>query len=416
MDSRSLPSACWPLLADPKSGRLMTVRLPASAAGSSTSPRSFKKYVVSPTWRTADGVHSVTLTETRSGSASLTVAERTQGSACRRRARSVWLRRKMLRSADRLRAPVTCETVRCFVPVTSTCRGRKAGCASRKRSAKISPPNTAICTTAQIHPRPFAIGVAGAGAVRRRRFSIVPTVILCARFSTPERAHIRPLFHTGAGSFGRSRRQEAAVDRGLRALLVVEALDSEVDKPLDQFRIRQSRGLPQLWVHADAGEAGDRVQLVHQEAAAGALHEEIHARHSRRVDRLEGAQRHLPNGLGDVGVDRRRDHQPRSFVQIFRLVVIELVRRDDFADDRGLRLIIAEDADLQLTSIDRPLDQQLAIEAGCEAQAGDELGAVMGLGGAHARPGGGELREAGIAEPLRDRGDERLRVLLVLPP
>src|SRR4030081_774922 len=100
MGSRSLPRACWPLLADPKSGRLMTVRLPASAAGSSTSPRSFKKYVVSPTWRTADGVHSVTLTETRSGRARLTVAERTQGSACRRRARSVWLRGKMLRAEE----------------------------------------------------------------------------------------------------------------------------------------------------------------------------------------------------------------------------------------------------------------------------------------------------------------------------
>src|SRR2546425_6223260 len=40
--SSSLPTACWPSLAGPNPGRLMTVRLFASIAGSSTSPRSLR--------------------------------------------------------------------------------------------------------------------------------------------------------------------------------------------------------------------------------------------------------------------------------------------------------------------------------------------------------------------------------------
>src|SRR6202022_2090788 len=136
----------------------------------------------------------------------------------------------------------------------------------------------------------------------------------------------------------------------------------------------------------------------------------------RRGDRLEAAQRQRANLFGNATVERCRDDQPRAFVQVFRVVVVELVRRDDFPDDRGLRLIVAEHADLELTRIDGPLDQQLAIEARREAQARDQLGAIVGLRGADARARVRELREARIAQALLDQGDEGGRGALVLPP
>src|SRR5882724_8977172 len=50
-----------------------------------------------------------------------------------------------------------------------------------------------------------------------------------------------------------------------RAPLV--ALEGELDQPLEQVPVRDARGLEQLCVDARRGEAGNRVQLVHQHLA-----------------------------------------------------------------------------------------------------------------------------------------------------
>src|SRR5271167_2908106 len=60
------------------------------------------------------------------------------------------------------------------------------------------------------------------------------------------------------------------------------ALQGELDEPRDQVPVTHSGCLPQLGVHADAGEAGQRVHLVDVYAALAVwLHEEIDAGQAR---------------------------------------------------------------------------------------------------------------------------------------
>jgi len=46
-----------------------------------------------------------------------------------------------------------------------------------------------------------------------------------------------------------------------------DALDRELDQPVEQIRIRQAARFPELRIHADGGESGDRVQFVEVDAA-----------------------------------------------------------------------------------------------------------------------------------------------------
>src|SRR5581483_11091089 len=56
--------------------------------------------------------------------------------------------------------------------------------------------------------------------------------------------------------------------------------EGEADELVDQLPVRKARCLPQLRVHRDRREPGDRVELVDQEATASFLVEEVHARHA----------------------------------------------------------------------------------------------------------------------------------------
>ena len=57
------------------------------------------------------------------------------------------------------------------------------------------------------------------------------------------------------------------------------------------------------------------------------------------------------------------DDVARGAVEIFRLVVVELARRDDLAGHRRLGLVVAEHGDLDLARLrHRGLDDDLAIE------------------------------------------------------
>ena len=65
----------------------------------------------------------------------------------------------------------------------------------------------------------------------------------------------------------RDQRVVARVSAGGRpAGAACVACDREVDEPVEQRGVRQPGHLPQLRVHRDRREPGDRVQLVHDEA------------------------------------------------------------------------------------------------------------------------------------------------------
>lgn len=81
------------------------------------------------------------------------------------------------------------------------------------------------------------------------------------------------------------------------------ALDGQADELVDQGRVRQAAGDPELRVHRDRREAGDRVDLVAQEAAAArpVLVEEVHAGHPvapEQAEDLDGQALHLGRRVG----------------------------------------------------------------------------------------------------------------------
>src|SRR5436190_5387178 len=75
-------------------------------------------------------------------------------------------------------------------------------------------------------------------------------------------------------------------------------LEGELHETIDQLRIRNARDLPELRIHRDGGELGDRVDLVQEQLSAAAAfrlaaaEEEVHARHAGAVDRAERLDRH----------------------------------------------------------------------------------------------------------------------------
>ncbi|KAG0757876.1 hypothetical protein G6F22_019818 [Rhizopus arrhizus] len=68
------------------------------------------------------------------------------------------------------------------------------------------------------------------------------------------------------------------------------ALQRQFNQPRDQRGVVHAAGTPQLRVHADAGEARQRVDLVDDDLAVCG-EEHIHARHAGTLQRLVGLQR-----------------------------------------------------------------------------------------------------------------------------
>src|SRR5512134_1089408 len=122
------------------------------------------------------------------------------------------------------------------------------------------------------------------------------------RSSTARRASTPPRLPIQAWLMPRSRSSVATASPGLvcppvppPAMTIVTLrllevpLQGEVDETLHELRIGQPGGLPHACVAARRGEARDRVDLVHQDAAA--LQEEVHPRHAGAVDGAERRHR-----------------------------------------------------------------------------------------------------------------------------
>ena len=98
--------------------------------------------------------------------------------------------------------------------------------------------------------------------------------------------------------------------------------------------------------------------------------------------------------VGDLLRQVRGDDRLRSFVEVLRLVVVELARRDDLAGHRRLGLVVAEHRALDLARVGhRGLDDDLAIEAAGERHRLAQPGRVLRLRDADARSQVGRLDE-----------------------
>ena len=118
------------------------------------------------------------------------------------------------------------------------------------------------------------------------------------------------------------RRRSRSERARAQPLLVGVALERERDQPIDQRRIGHAARLPHLRVHADGGEAGDGVDLVHAaarrwSATAGSRRAPCRRRRWRGTPRAPGActrggRRRVEVGGHHASATRRRCTSPRS--------------------------------------------------------------------------------------------------------
>src|SRR5262249_5155403 len=124
------------------------------------------------------------------------------------------------------------------------------------------------------------------------------------------------------------------------------------------------------------------IDLIDDHPFAAAFNEEIDAGETRPVDGTESCDclnlNLLDNGRGQL----RRNFGPRSGVNVFVLVVVELVAGNDLAWQAGDGIVIAQNAHLDFTADDRALDDYLSVIPSRIPDRVPQLGFVAGFGDA----------------------------------
>src|SRR5690349_728053 len=92
-----------------------------------------------------------------------------------------------------------------------------------------------------------------------------------------------------------SRPSSSSRHAGAELLLFGVPGERQLDEAIEQRAVAEAGGLPQLRVHADGRESGDRVHLVDVYRSIAPRHEEVDPGHARAVDRLERFDRQTPN-------------------------------------------------------------------------------------------------------------------------
>src|SRR5580704_11900463 len=87
--------------------------------------------------------------------------------------------------------------------------------------------------------------------------------------------------------FERAARSRGQLDGVFRASLFAVKLERQLDQAINQLRVWQARGFPQLWIHADGREAGNRIEFVDEYLPVATLEKEIAPRHPGPVNRAE---------------------------------------------------------------------------------------------------------------------------------
>ncbi len=203
-------------------------------------------------------------------------------------------------------------------------------------------------------------------------------------------------------------------ERGAGALGV--ALDGELDEGGDEVGVGEPCGLPELGVHGDGGEAWEGIDLIEVDAATSVwLHEEVDAGEAGEVAGAECVDGHGADGFGLGGGELGGDDGDGALGEVFVLVIVELLAGDDFADDGGFGIVVAEDGDFELAgflgsagaagAVDALLDDEFAVEFGGEGEGGREFLAVVCLGDADGGAEVGGFDEEGVFEVGLDAGD-----------
>ena len=102
-----------------------------------------------------------------------------------------------------------------------------------------------------------------------------------------------------------------------------------------------------------------------------------------------------------AGDDVGRNQELRLVVAVLVVVVVELVPRDDLADDRGLRLVVAEHGALELPGVDAFLGERSVVVAPGEVQGGVDVLPPLDLADADRGAAAGRLDEDGQREAQR---------------
>jgi len=92
------------------------------------------------------------------------------------------------------------------------------------------------------------------------------------------------------------------------ALAIFVAFDGQLDQAVQQLRVGQATGFPELGVHADFGEAGHGIDLVDVDFACLFLKKEVYTREAAEVERGEGEDGLAANLFGQLLRNIRRDH------------------------------------------------------------------------------------------------------------
>ena len=122
-----------------------------------------------------------------------------------------------------------------------------------------------------------------------------------------------------------------------RAGLFPVALEGQFDQAVQKLGVRNAARFPELGIHADGGKARNGIDLVQVDLCRSCDRGESPRAPCRR--RLRLGRRGWPRPAPDssAGREPRRDDKFRTFFDILRLVIIELVDRHDFPRHGSLR-------------------------------------------------------------------------------
>src|SRR5713226_1415805 len=117
-------------------------------------------------------------------------------------------------------------------------------------------------------------------------------------------------FEGAAGAF----RQ---LDLIFRARFFAVLLERKLDELVDEIAEGDSARFPELWIHADGGEAWDGIYFVEINLSAIFLEEEIHARHAAQFQRAKRIHGELLKFFYLRRFQLCRNQELRTFFQIF---------------------------------------------------------------------------------------------------
>jgi hypothetical protein len=123
-------------------------------------------------------------------------------------------------------------------------------------------------------------------------------------------------------------------------------LQGEFDQPIDEFRQGDSTCFPKHRVHADRGEPGQGIDLVQVHAIASTFDEEIDARHSGKIERLERGNRQFLKVSKQLLVEPGGNDQLGSIVDVLGVEIVELPGGLYFTGDRDDRIVVSENGEL----------------------------------------------------------------------